>query len=101
MRDALDFSLNNKDMKILYTLKESPKGLLELQRSTGIAYKNFQPHIQKLESYKLITIKKFGQGKKAVVDLTDLAFDVLKLGLVVSGGLTPEQAEKHFKKIKK
>lgn len=80
----LDISLNKNDFKILLEVKKKPQSIMVLQNQSMLAYKNFKSHLDKLEKYKLLKIKRQGKGKPAIVDLTDLALEVLKLGIAIS-----------------
>jgi len=57
-------NLNIIDNRILMFCFEEELSTSELQNKVGIAYKNFLPHLKKLEKYGLIIIKDNGRGRK-------------------------------------
>jgi DNA-binding HxlR family transcriptional regulator len=61
--------INTIDIDILYRLFSRSFSIGELQREVKIAYKNFSPHLKKLERFRIIRIRSNGIGKPKIVSL--------------------------------
>lgn len=60
-------NLNQIDLKILLELYTKDFSVGELQRVVVCAYKNFSPHLNKLEELGLINVKRTKKGHRNII----------------------------------